>query len=456
MAVCAASERSKVYRPRNPRESPLWQCLSAHFYDFVQEYEEKYEATYGYFRPVIEDVINKFIDCGDLRKGFARAQCGECGGSFIIGFSCKCRYVCPTCHQKKALLFGESIMNEVVFPVPHRQHVFTIPKMLRLYFRNDRTLLGKLANVAKDCVLEFFRTILDLPDGKLGMVISIQTFGATLRTFHPHLHSLTADGLFRDSGTFYVLPKEVDTKPLEEMFRVNVIKMLVGEELLSQERAENLLSWKNSGFSVHLGEPIRPDQPLAIERTARYILRNTFSLEKMTYDEEAGTVIYRSDKIHPQTKRNFEIFTPGEFIAALTQHIPPRRAQMVRYMGWYSNRSRGRRRMDQEALLSPPDGIEIIDVSDFSPKKIPTKKWRELIAKVYEDPLLCPNCGNLMYIQSLTEDPVEIRGTLKDLGLWDKLVEDPPQARSPPRSHVSFLTLDLTESQLPLAEVFSN
>jgi hypothetical protein len=27
-------------------------------------------------------------------------------------------------------------------PVPHRQYVFTVPKMLRVYFRKDRRLLA--------------------------------------------------------------------------------------------------------------------------------------------------------------------------------------------------------------------------------------------------------------------------------------------------------------------------
>ena len=76
MANCATAER-KLYHPRNPRESPLWQCLDAHFYDFVQEYPEKYEATHGFFRPVIEDVVNKFIDCGDPPDfGLGIGDCG--------------------------------------------------------------------------------------------------------------------------------------------------------------------------------------------------------------------------------------------------------------------------------------------------------------------------------------------------------------------------------------------
>ena len=49
--------------------------------------------------------------------------------------------------------------------------------------------------------------------------------------------------------------------------------------------------------------------------------------------------------------RNFEVFTPCDFIAAITQHIPDKSFQLARYYGWYSNRMRGRRakQADEEA-----------------------------------------------------------------------------------------------------------
>ena len=64
--------------PRRPKESPLWQCLCAHFYDFIQAYPEKYEKKYGFLKPVVEDVVNNYLDCGDLTKGFARIYCENC------------------------------------------------------------------------------------------------------------------------------------------------------------------------------------------------------------------------------------------------------------------------------------------------------------------------------------------------------------------------------------------
>ena len=38
---------------------------------------------------------------------------------------------CPSCHQKKTLLTGIHVAEDVCFPVAHRQVVFTIPKRLR-------------------------------------------------------------------------------------------------------------------------------------------------------------------------------------------------------------------------------------------------------------------------------------------------------------------------------------
>ncbi len=215
--------------------------------------------------------------------------------------------------------------------------------------------------------------------------MTIHTFGEYMG-FNCHLHALVADGLFSPSGMFYVAPK-VSTKPLEQMFRVRVIKMLVEEELLAEQLARKLLSWKHSGFSVYNGKPIKRNDAAGLKRVGQYIIRNPFSEQKMTYNEENGTVIYRS-RMHAKTKRNpstplgtlspskgFEIFSAEEFIASITQHIPEKGFQMVRYYGWYSNRARGERAKKQveEPESHNPAGIQVIDVSDYQPRRLPSK-----------------------------------------------------------------------------------
>jgi len=65
-----------------------------------------------------------------------------------------------------------------------------------------------------------------------------------------------------------------------------------------------------------------------------------FSLEKLTYQQQTKTVLYRS-KMNPVLKKNFAVFPVLDWIATLTTHIPNKGEQLVRYYGYYSNVSRG-------------------------------------------------------------------------------------------------------------------
>ena len=73
---------------------------------------------------------------------------------------------------------------------------------------------------------------------------------------------------------------------------------------------------------------------------------------------------------------SFQIFTPCNFIAAITQHIPDKSFQLVRYYGWYSNKMRGQRKKRAEEEAKEKDevneGIEVIDVSEHLPRRIPS------------------------------------------------------------------------------------
>ena len=52
--------------------------------------------------------------------------------------------LCPSCSQKWTLLFGEYMNEQLLQRLPHRQFVFTIPKVLRVFFRQDRRLHGEV------------------------------------------------------------------------------------------------------------------------------------------------------------------------------------------------------------------------------------------------------------------------------------------------------------------------
>jgi len=424
---------SKVYRPRKPRQSPLWRCLRDHYERFRLNYEQTFEKTHGFWRDVVDQVVQKFLKCGDLAQGFARIGACGCGNELLLPFSCKCRNFCPSCHQKKVLLFGEQVRYEIVYPVPHRQYVFTIPKRLRCYFRNNRKLLGHLCLAARDSLRNFLCDQLYLPDGQVGMILVIHTFGEYLG-WHPHLHILCADGLFRGSGLFHCMQPTV-LERLERLFRDAVLKFLIKAGKIDQVTADQICSWPHSGFGIDNGKVIAKNDGAGLERVAQYILRNPFSLAKMTYNEKTDTVIYRSKRDY-HSKCNFKVFSAEAFIAAITQHIPAHGFQNVRYYGWYSNKTRGQRRKQKLVFEAQDQNIasaEVIDVSDYQPKKHASKKWRELIKKVWEvDPMMCPKCGKPMKVIALIDEPGAIFEILSYLGLWDP-VNEQVRPRAPPR-----------------------
>jgi len=421
-----------------------------HYEAFERNYHGRFEKEYGYFRPVISEVVHDYLKCGDLKEGFARVRCPDCAHEYLLSFSCKGRWFCPSCHAKKVIQFGEHLRQEILCPIPHRQYVFTLPKILRVYFKYDRKLLGKLCKCANMSLLTFLRIVTNLKSGRLGVVMTIHTFGDYSRTWHPHLHAIVADGLFADNGMFYVMPKKADQQLLAELFRVNVLKMLKEEGKIDDKLIKNIMGWRHtSGFSVHNGVKISRDDEQGKKAIAQYIIRNPFSVKKLTYKEETAMVVYKSKMTHGKNKGNFQVMDAEEFIAAITQHIPEKSFQMVRYYGWYSNKSRGTRKNNEEQAVSSisalsSEEVEVIDVSSYKPRRIPPKTWRECIKKIWEvDPLECPKCGCEMKIISFISKSQKevIRQILEHLGIWEEEIRPPP-TRPPPEKVITHEPFD--------------
>ncbi len=133
----------------------------------------------------------------------------------------------------------------------------------------------------------------------------------------------------------------------------------------------------------------------------------------MTYREETKSVLYRT-KMKPGTKKNFAIFPVLDWLANLTVHIPNKGEQLVRYYGYYSNVSRGKRKREKpedegEVSWKP----EVIEIAPSQVSKELKKRWAHFIRKVYEtDPLTCPKCQGEMRIISFIDQPEVIKKIL--------------------------------------------
>ena len=143
----------RVYRPRKPRVSALYQCAARH--------APELRAGGRFGRRVEENVVARFLAC------------------------------------------GEWVEANVLAPVPHRQYVFTVPRLLRPMFARRRALLGKLCHIVERLFARFYASA--RPGARPGLILFVQTFG-DLVNFNPHIHVLSADGAFDADGGFTVLP----------------------------------------------------------------------------------------------------------------------------------------------------------------------------------------------------------------------------------------------------------
>ena len=217
----------EVYHPRNPQASNYYRCVEAHFEELEMVWEDRYERSCGFWRPYVMDVIHRYLECGDLHCGFARVKCEDCGHEYLLPFSCKRRHFCPSCHQKRVVVFGEEMCENVLKYVPHRQWVFSIPKILRIYFMFDRSLLSRLSLCAWTVLRQYLMQSVPYDDALPGAVIVVHTFG-NFQNFNSHLHIMATDGCFYGDGSFMVCPTP-DAKNLEDLFRHEVFKMLKAE-----------------------------------------------------------------------------------------------------------------------------------------------------------------------------------------------------------------------------------
>jgi hypothetical protein len=157
-----------------------------------------------------------------------------------------------------------------------------------------------------------------------------------------------------------------------------------------------------------------------------YIARAPLSLQKLTYDALGGKVLYHTS-YNPWFKHNTTLWDAMDFIAALTQFIPPWGVRCIHYYGLHSSRCKARwQRLPHVARVAPvgwkDSHAEQLPTDAGHPKTqtVPQRAcrsaWARLIAKVYEiDPLICPRCGSEMKFIAVITDPSEVRTILRHL-----------------------------------------
>jgi len=193
---------------------------------------------------------------------------------------------------------------------------------------------------------------------------------------------------------------------------------------LESSFARNLLSWKHSGFSVDNSVKIPATSKNARINLSQYIIRHPVSLQKILYVRSKGTVIYKT-KYNEYWKENIKLFKASDFIAELTQHVPPKHKHLIRYYGLYSSRTKGKANKDGNLVkfgYNPAPAHERAQNKDSNTEmetvssKASRQSWARLIQKVYEvDPMVCPKCSHPLKVIAVITDPHEVSKILECL-----------------------------------------
>ncbi|MCG8479254.1 MAG: transposase [Spirochaetales bacterium] len=316
--------------------------------------------------------------------------------------------------------------TEVLLGLPHRQFAFTVPKALRPFFRHDRCLFAEVSRLIYRLLGDFYREAAGM---RLltGRVIAHQTFGDMLR-WDPHFRAGVLEDGFGDEGTFFYIPF-LSLQLMTELCRCRVITLLFERDVLNEDFARNLLSWKHSGFSID--NSVRILDRSSRKNLAGYIARPPISLKKIRYEPFKEKVLFHT-KYSEYFKQNVHLFDALDFLAELTQDIPSMGLQLIRLYGLYASRTKGRWEQMPWVAERTPEGwkathqrgvaaedLDYVPLSDGDEEvNFPARRRARalLLAKVYEvDPLVCPKYDAEMKVIAIIEDPDELKRILRHL-----------------------------------------
>jgi hypothetical protein len=452
------------YRPRDPAKTVLYRVVQGHFETYVALCAEG-DGADGALPGPVEREFRRYLDCGILAHGFARARCPQCGHDFLVAFSCKGRGVCPSCTSRRMVETAAHLVDHVFPRLPVRQWVLSLPKRLRYFLRQDRRAVTAVLTILLRQVERALRESAPegTPEARLGAVSFLHRFGSALNE-HIHFHCVVIDGVFavgaQQSGPVRFCEahiREADIEQLHARVRQRVLRWFTKQGYLDPDDAQDMAQWANGGgFSLDASVRIEAHDRKGLERLLRYCARPAFASERLE-ELDADRLLYHLPKPRPDGRTEL-LLSPLELIQRLAALVPPPRRHRHRYHGVLAPNAPLRAAVTALAPQPPaaagarPAADPTDEVTDGIWRSPARYLWAMLLARLYEAfPLACPNCGASMRLIAFLTDGPTVRHILAHIGA----PTEPPRiapARGPPDvpwDEVPFLEQDIQSGDPP-------
>ncbi|UTR14298.1 transposase [Salipaludibacillus sp. LMS25] len=360
-----------------------------HFAGFWEIQDHRFPKDY---QNDIYETVDKAMKCGSRDLGFAKYECLGCQGEtkpVFIGFTCKSRF-CHKCGKKYTDEWSDK-QEEMIFDVPHRHMVFTIPEELRKVFFRDRYKLNELSKEVAEVFKNYFYHKSKKRRMEVGVITVIHTFGRDLK-FNPHIHALVTEGAL-DRHKEWVPSEYISYHYLRKSWQklvLDLMKRWFPQNDRTDELINDLYQRYPHGFYVNAETKMKHAKGAA-KYIGRYLARPAIAEYRITSYNGQTVKFWYED--HRTGQRKDVAWPVYKFIFKLLQHIPPKHFRIVGRFGLYSRRSH----KQANAILKLYTFVRVRKISLLLETSKKKKTYRQRMIEEFErDPYQCPHCQREM------------------------------------------------------------
>lgn len=359
------------------------QIRKDHFDGYWKLHHNRFPKGY---KEDIKETVEKAIKCGSKDIGFAKYECLGCDGKpkpVFVGFTCKSRF-CHKCGKKYTDDWSDK-QEQMIFDVPHRHMVFTIPRELRKVFFDDRKKLTELSIKVSEVFQFYFKRKSKKRNLRVGVITVIHTFGRDLK-FNPHIHALVTEGALDNRNEWVpseFIPYEYLRKSWQKVL-LDLIKNSYPNDMRVLNLINELYQRYPNGFYVNAEKKMKNAKGAA-KYIGRYLARPAVAEYRiLSYD---GKTVHFWYEDH-QTGKRIDVEWPVyKFIFELLQHIPPKHFRIGRF-GLYSRKSY----KTTNNILSLYAYVRTRQLSLLIKTKKKKKGYRQRMIEAFsKDPFICPH-----------------------------------------------------------------